>query len=109
MTFCLVSTRPVTLRGLPKGKLSELVHSLVETIHRCLQTCASPENFLKRYLVACESVNHEQKVVLIGASNLGCCAQHLRERGMRVIDLTQPGWLASRENILELTKKLKKY
>jgi hypothetical protein len=107
MTFCSVSTRPATLRGLLKGKLSELVRSLVETIHRCLQTCASPENFLERDLVACESVNHDQKVVLIGASNLGCCAQRLRERGKLVIDLTQPGWLASKENILALAEKLK--
>jgi hypothetical protein len=107
MTFCSVSTRPATLRGLPKGKLSELVRSLVETVHRCLKTCASPENFLERDLVACESDNHEQKVVLLGASDLGCCAQRLRKRGKRVIDLTKPGWLASKENILALAEKLK--
>ncbi len=107
MTFCSVSTRPATLHGLPKGKLSELVHSLVDTIHRCLQTCASPENFLARDPVMCESVNHDQKVVLIGASNLGCCAQRLRDRGKLVVDLTQPGWLASKENILSLAEKLK--
>ncbi len=61
--------------------------------------------FLERDPVASESVNHERKVVLVGASNLGCCVQPLRAWGIRVIDLTQPGWLASMDNIAELTKK----
>jgi hypothetical protein len=77
MTFCSASTRPATLRGLPKDKLSVLVRTLVETVHRCLQTCASPENFLERDPIAVASDNLEQKVILLGASNLGCCAQRL--------------------------------
>jgi hypothetical protein len=107
MTFCSVSTRPVTLRGLPKDKLGELVRTLVETVHRCLQTCASPENFLERDTIAVASDTNEQKVVLLGASNLGCCAQRLRKRGKQVIDLTQPGWVASSENIEAMAEKLK--
>jgi hypothetical protein len=107
MTFCSVSTRPATLRGLPKDKLSVLVRTLVETVHRCLQTCANPENFLERDPIAVASDNLEQKVVLLGASNLGCCAQRLRKRGKHVIDLTQPGWVASNENIDAMAEKLK--
>jgi hypothetical protein len=107
VTFCSVSTRPATLRGLPKDNLSVLVRSLVETVHRCFQTCASPENFHARDMVAVASDNHEQKVVLLGASNLGCCALRLRKQGKQVIALTQPGWLASKENIVALTEKLK--
>jgi hypothetical protein len=107
MTFCLVSTRPATLRRLPKDNLSVLVHSLVETVHRCFKTCASPENFLARDTVAVASDNCEQKVVLLGASNLGCCALRLQKQGKQVIDLTQPGWLASKENIEALAEKFK--
>jgi hypothetical protein len=81
MTFCSSSTRPATLRGLPKDNLCVLVRTLVETVHRCLQTCASPENFLERDKTAVASDNLEQKVILLGASNLGCCAQRLRQRG----------------------------
>jgi hypothetical protein len=77
MTFCSASTRPATLRELPKDNLSVLVRTLVETVHRCLQTCASPENFLERDPIAVASDNLEQKVILLGASNLGCCAQRL--------------------------------
>jgi hypothetical protein len=83
MTFCSVSSRPATLHGLPKDNLSALVRSLVETVHRCFQTCASPENYLARDNVTVASDTCEQKVVLLGASNLGCCAARLRKQGKR--------------------------
>jgi hypothetical protein len=67
----------------------------------------SPENYLARDIVAVASDTCEQKVVLLGASNLGCCASRLRKQGEHVVDLTQPGWLASKENIETLEKKLK--
>ncbi len=106
MTFCSVSSRPATLHGLPKDNLSALVRSLIETVHKCFQTCASPENYLARDTVMA-SDTCEQKVVLLGASNLGCCASRLRKQGKQVVDLTQPGWLASKENTESLEKKLK--
>jgi hypothetical protein len=106
MTFCSVSTRPATLSGLPKDNLSVLVRSLVETVHRCFQTCASPENYLARDITTVATDNCEQKVVLLSTSNLGSCAHRLRKLGKSVIDLTQPGWLASKENIAGLTEKL---
>jgi hypothetical protein len=108
MTFCSVSTRPATLHGLPKDNLFVLVHSLIETVHRCFQTCASPETCLARDIITDAVDDHVQKVVLLGASNLGRCASHLRKQGKQVIDLTQPGWLASKENIEALSEKLKK-
>jgi hypothetical protein len=107
MTFYSVSTRPATLHGLPKDNLCVLVHSLIETVHRCFQTCASSENFLARDTITAATDNHEQKVILLGASNLGRCASRLRKQGKQVIDLTQPGWLASKENIESLAEKLK--
>jgi hypothetical protein len=107
MTFCSVSSRPATLHGLPKDNLSALVRLLIETVHRCFQTCASPENYLARDNVTVASDTCEQKVVLLGASNLGCCAARLRKQGKQVVDLTQPGWLASKENTETLEKKLK--
>jgi hypothetical protein len=64
MTFCSVSTRPATFRGLPKDNLCVLVHSLIETVHRCFQTCASPETFLTRDIITDAMDDHVQKVVL---------------------------------------------
>jgi hypothetical protein len=48
MTFCSMSSRPVTLMGLPKDTLDELIGSLLDTVHRYFQTCDSPENYLVR-------------------------------------------------------------
>jgi hypothetical protein len=50
----------------------------------------------------------EEKVILLGASNLGCCAGRLRALGNTVIDLTQPGRIASKSNVDVLLSKLEK-
>ncbi len=106
MTFCSVSSRPATLTGLPKDNLCVLVRSLVETIHRSFHTCASPENYLEREFVTVLTDKQEKKVILLGASNLGCCAGRLCTLGKTVIDLTQPGWLASNDSVDVLLSKL---
>jgi hypothetical protein len=49
-----------------------------------------------------------QKVILLGASNLYHCADHLRRAGRVVLDLSSPGWLASTDNIALLFGKLEK-
>ncbi len=79
-TFCSSSTRPVTLHGLPKDTLCELLSTLIKNIHGNFHTCASPESFLERAssMVSTEPVG--QKVVLIGASNLKNSARHFSSR-----------------------------
>jgi hypothetical protein len=106
MTFCSVSSRPATLSGLPKDTLSELVRILISTVNRDFQTCFDPEILLPRVTDTVETNNVAQRVILIGGSNLGCCADRLRRLGKCVIDLTVPGWLASLENITQLATKL---
>jgi hypothetical protein len=96
MTFCSVSSRPATLSGLPKDNLCALVQSLVDTVHRSFHACASPENYLEREILTVPMDTCEEKVILLGASNLGRCAARLRALGNTVIDLTQPGWIASK-------------
>jgi hypothetical protein len=108
MTFCATSSRPVTLKGLPKDTLCELVSTLLKTIHRDFQSCLHPEHLLVREPQMVETDTGPQKVILLGASNLSRCAGRLRELGLRVIDLTQPGWIASPENIAILKDKLSK-
>jgi hypothetical protein len=107
MTFCAVSSRPVTMKKLPKDTLSELVGTLLKTIHRDFQTCNSPENFLVREPPMVETDTGVQKVILLGASNLNSCVDRFKTLGLIVVDLTTPGWIASPENILSLTEKLK--
>ncbi len=108
MTFCEINSRPVTLKGLPKDTLGELVSTLLKTIHRDFQSCLCPENLLVRESPMVEPGTGSQKVILLGASNLSRCAERLRKFGLCVIDLTQPGWIASPENIATLAEKLSK-
>ncbi len=95
MTFCSVSSRPATLNGLPKDNLDELVHTLLDTVHRDFQTCTHPENLLARELHTVGTNISMQKVILLGASNIGHCADRLRREGIEVLDLSCPGWLAT--------------
>jgi hypothetical protein len=44
----------------------------------------------------------EERFILLGASNLGCCATRLRRMGKNVVDLTAHGWVASPEYIAAL-------
>jgi hypothetical protein len=106
MTFCAVSSRPVTLKGLPKDTLCDLVRTLIQTVHRDFQSCSSPEGFLVRVFSTAESDIDAEKVILLGASNLGNCAESLRQHGLDVLDLTIPGWIASPNNVSSLEEKL---
>jgi hypothetical protein len=104
------SNRPAILKGFPKDKQRDLLWSLLESLCNSFHVCSSPEAYLKRGSTASSTVEitpSEQKVVLIGASNLGYCADHFRQSGLEVIDLTVPGWVASPENISAVTTSLK--
>jgi hypothetical protein len=96
----------VTLKGLPKDTLGELVRTLIHTVNRDFQSCSNPEDFLVRESMAEEPDTGAQKVILLGASNLGHCADHLRKLGISVIDLTKPGWIATPDKVSALLEKL---
>jgi hypothetical protein len=106
MTFCSVSSHLATLSGLPQDTLCELVRTLISTINRDFQTCSDPENLLPRVTNTVETSSIAQRVILLGGSNLGCCADRLRRLGKHVIDLTVPGWIASPDNISQLVTKV---
>ncbi len=108
MTFCSVSSRPATLSGLPKDNLCVLVQSLVDTVHRSFHSCASPENYLERETPTVPMDTCEEKVILLGASNLGRCAARLRALGNTVVDLTKPGWIATKANVDTMLGELDK-
>ncbi len=99
------------LQFLPKtstfaSTLCELVRTLIQTVNRDLQSCSNPEEFLVREPTAEEPDTKAQKVILLGASNLGHCADHLKNLGISVIDLTKPGWIATPDNVSALLEKL---
>ncbi len=103
-TYCCVNSRPITLLGLSKGNCSELLGVLIGTLHSEFKACPSPESFLARANVSkhCTQLTG-RNVVLAGASNLCHCANYLASAGMKVTSLSKPGWVASKENIAEMS------
>jgi hypothetical protein len=109
-TYCSVRSRPAILKGFPKDKQRDLLWSLLDCLCNSFHVCSSPEAYLERGSMASSKVEttpSEQKVVLIGASNLGYCRDHFRQSGLEVIDLTVPGWVASPENVSAVMANIK--
>ncbi len=103
VTFCSNSTRPVTFKGLSKDLQCELLGILLNLIFENFRACQRPEEYLVRADVEkLESENREQKVLLVGASNLSHSLPHFSDPSVSFIDITQPGWIASPENIKKL-------
>ncbi len=48
----------------------------------------------------------KQKVVLVGSSNLRNSASHFSSAGYEVVDYTEPGWVASPDNIKKMAEKI---
>jgi hypothetical protein len=53
-----------------------------------------------------EKIKSKKKIVIAGASNMRRLVPSLKMAGFEVIDLTQPSWLATCENVELLTEKL---
>jgi hypothetical protein len=103
-TFCSIKSRPVVLIGFPKDKQSDLLWSLLDCLCNTFHVCKNPEDYLQRVVTAplAETTSKEQKVILVGASNLGNCSDAFRQSGLDVVDLTVPGWLATPENVCKV-------
>jgi hypothetical protein len=105
VTFCSNSSRPMTFKGLSKDHYSELLSSLLGCIFEKFRACSRPEAYFER---ADEgnilSETTEQKVMLVGASNLRHSLAHFAGTGTCVIDHTIPGWTPSPDNIAKTVK-----
>jgi hypothetical protein len=107
VTFCSNSTRPVVFKGLPKDLQSELLGTLLNLIFDNFRACLRPEEYLARADVGIQlSENREQKVLLVGASNLMRSVPHFTDPSLMFVDETQPGWTASPENVKKMKEKI---
>jgi hypothetical protein len=103
VTFCSNNSRPVTFMGLPKGRCGELLGSLLRCIYDNFRACSRPESYLVRAdSNAKKSENSEVLVALGGASNLKHSLPHFAATNMHFVDLTQPDWQATMENVENL-------
>jgi hypothetical protein len=102
-TFCCVNSRPIALMGLSKEDCNELLGVLIGTLHSDFKACPCPESFLERANANVHFTQPSRNVVLCGASNLCHCKDFLTAAGLPVTNLSKPGWVASKENIAEMS------
>ncbi len=48
VTLCSNNSRPVTFKGLPKDRCSELLSNMLKYLHENFRACSRPESFLVR-------------------------------------------------------------
>jgi hypothetical protein len=85
---------------------SELLRLLIATIFTNFRACESPEMFLVRTDSAQNKTtldeSPQQKVMLVGASNLKYSSAYFTHDTMKFVDQSEPGWSASVSNIGKL-------
>jgi hypothetical protein len=104
-TFCSNNSRPITLLGLSKDTCCELLSNLLACIFSHFRACSSPENFLVRMTDnrdCPQSETLEQKVVLIGSSNLKYSMPYFSDPSFAYVDNSVPGWMPTPENIVAM-------
>jgi hypothetical protein len=80
LTFCSSSSRPVTFLGLPKDRCDELLGLLLTNIFNNFRACSRPEDYLARAAEKTKkSEKNEQKVILIGASNMHRASRYFED------------------------------
>jgi hypothetical protein len=109
VTFCSSSLRPVTFVGLPKDRCDELLSLLLATIFNNFRACSRPEDYLARAdEIEKLSETKEQKVVLIGASNLNRASQYFEANDLSVVNHSVPGWTPTLENVNKMSELVEK-
>ncbi len=88
VTFCSHNSRPVTFKGLPKDRCCELLSLLLTCIYENFRACSSPEDYLVRADVSnkISEEKGEQKIMLVGASNLRHSVPHFAGTGSQIVD-----------------------
>jgi hypothetical protein len=105
LTFCSSSSRPVTFLGLPKDRCDELLGSLLNTVFANFRACSRPEEFLARAAENTKkSETSEQKIILIGASNLFRANRHFDDPEFIFENHSVPGWTPTNENVKKLSE-----
>jgi hypothetical protein len=104
ITFCSHNSRPVTCHGLPKDSCAELLSSLLKEIHENFRACSSPENYLGRAdgRETQSETQAEQKVLLVGASNLRHSLPHFTGTSVTFSNITTAGWTPTADNLKKL-------
>jgi uncharacterized membrane protein YgcG len=111
--FTSSSTSPVMVYGPDRKAVHELVCALAVALDRDFSITANPGIILQREPASncSESTKDNQlkNLVLIGGSNLKKMSPVFKMGSLKVLDLTQPGWLLTDSSIKNVVEELKKW
>jgi hypothetical protein len=94
----------VTFSGLPKDRCDELLGILLANVFRNFRTCSRPEDYLVRAAGnTIESETPEQKVILVGASNMNRASQFFADCEFIIENHSVPGWTPTAENVKKMS------
>jgi hypothetical protein len=102
----ICSSCPALLPGMSCTVTKEVVNILLTALQNDFTISVGPEVSLQRASDTSEDLNLTKHLVCIGSSILNQLIPHFRAAGYTITDLTQPGWIASDDNIATLIKKM---
>jgi hypothetical protein len=100
------SSNPAILPGMNCTVTNELIKILLNSLQTNFSIAIGPEVILQRPANANEDMKNNKNIVCIGSSILKQQIPLLHAAGYTVTDLTQPGWIATEDNINCLIKKM---
>ena len=106
MTFSSASSGPDRVHEPSRKATTELLLCLSQVLNRDFCTDLGPELNLPRDP---QNQNHGTKELhftLIGGSNLRNTKKHLEALGVKVTDLTKPGWIANTANAQQVMREI---
>jgi hypothetical protein len=104
--FSIRSSHPALLNGMDCTVTTELLRILLTALQRDFSMAIGPEVILPRAHTATGVCNQPKHLVCIGSSIMQQLVPYLQAAGYTITDLSQPGWLATDENIQILIKKM---
>jgi hypothetical protein len=102
----LCSSDPAILPGMGGTIAKEVLNILLSSLQKDFSIAIGPEITLQWPANGSEDMNLKKSLVCIGSSILKQLVPYFQAAGYTVSDLTQPGWIATEENIQSLIKKM---
>jgi hypothetical protein len=97
----------LVLKRIDKGTVDELVGRLCHVLHRDFNVSVSTGGNSVSTTVDIGPTDSIQRLVLVGASNLGRLSGLLVAKGYEIVNLCIPGWKITPENVELMTAKIK--
>jgi hypothetical protein len=106
--FCQRSSNPALLQGMDCTVTKELVRILLAALQRDFSIAVGPEVILPRATTAAgdQSKPENRHLVCIGSSIMKQLIPFLQAAGYTITDFSQPGWVATEDNIQALIHKM---